>query len=97
MKYKKSERVWVDSEIIEAIKLFPVEKEIEHCGNKFVVQPFEFHAECPTCRIKIRLRSSSAFYEIEDVFDAVFIWMACPEKFELAKQRRQKLIESEKE
>ncbi len=89
--------VWVDSEVIEAIESFPLSREVEHCGSKFSVPPFEIYADCPRCKAQIKLRGFTSSYEIEDVFDSVFLWMSRPEALEIAQARRQKIIEIEAE
>jgi hypothetical protein len=78
----------VPSGLIEALRTFPVEREIEHCGKKIVLSPFDFYAQCPRCGKQIKLRSFSAVPEIEDVFDAVFEWLNQPGAQELAERRR---------
>ena len=95
METEKYKTIWVDSELIEAIQSFPLAREVEHCGGKFVIPPFEFYADCPQCGAHIKLRSFTSSYEIEDVFDAVFLWMSRPEALELAMSRQKKLMEAE--
>ena len=97
MTNKIHKTVWAVSELVEAIGSFPLAKEIEHCGDRFLVDPFEIYANCPKCGGQIKLRSFSASSEIEDVFDAVFSWMSNPEALEVAKRRQQKLIEADYE
>lgn len=97
MPNEKYKTVRADSELIEAIGSFPLAKEIEHCGDTFLVEPFEIYAACPKCGGQIKLRSFSASYEIEDVFDAIFLWMSKPEALEVMRRRQQKLIEAESE
>ncbi len=95
MANQKHKITWADSELIEAIGSFPLAKEIEHCGGTFSVDPFEIYASCPKCRERIKLRSFSASYEIEDVFDAVFLWLNHPKAIEVAQRRQEKLLEGE--
>ena len=95
MTHEKYKTVWADSELVEAIDSFPLAKEVGHCGYKFSVDPFEVYADCPKCGERIKLRSFTASAEIEDIFDAVFLWMSRPEALEVAKRRQQKLIEAE--
>jgi hypothetical protein len=95
MANEKYKSVWADSELVEAISSFPLTKEVEHCSGAFSVDPFEIYADCPTCGAEIKLRSFSASHEIEDVFDAVFLWISRPEAREVAERRQQKLIEVE--
>lgn len=73
---------------LEAIRSFPTRREVEHCGVKIVVSPFEFYATCPRCRTRLKLRSFSAHAEIEDLFDAVFEWMKQPEAEEVVRRRQ---------
>ena len=87
--------IWADAELIEAIKSFPLAKTIEHCGSAFSVNPFEINASCPTCGAEIKLRAFSALYEIEDVFDAVFLWLRQPGALAVAQRRQQQLVEQE--
>ena len=87
--------IWADAELIEAIGSFPLAKEIDHCGSVFSVNPFEFNATCPTCGAEIKLRSFSALYELEDVFDAVFQWLRQPGALALAQRRQQELADEE--
>jgi hypothetical protein len=35
----------VTADLIEAIRSFPVEREVEHCGTRFVVAPFDVYAD----------------------------------------------------
>ena len=85
----------VTEELVDAIRLFPLGREVEHCGQRFVVNPFAFYASCPLCATRMKLRSFSAGVEIEDVFDAVFEWMARPGAEEYATNRRRQLAEEE--
>lgn len=94
---EKHKTIRVAPELVEAIGAFPLAKRVEHCGDTFSVDPFEIYANCPKCGARIKLRSFSASYEIEDVFDAVFLWMSNPEALEVAKRRQRKLAEAESE
>ena len=78
----------ISEELLEVIRSFPVQRETEHCGIRFVVDPFAFYAECPRCGTRIKVRSFTAAPEIEDLFDAVFEWMNRPEAQDVANQRR---------
>lgn len=89
-------QVDVPSDLIEVLRTFPHEREVEHCGAKIVSSPFDFYATCPHCGARIKLRAFSAGYEIEDIFDAVFEWMNQPGAAELAR-RRQQAIEADRE
>ena len=70
--------VEVSEDLLEAIRSFPVRREVEHCGGRFSVSPFDFYADCPGCGQRIKVRSFTAGGEIEDLFDAVFEWMNQP-------------------
>jgi hypothetical protein len=71
-------RLGLNAELIEAIREFPVQREVEHCGSQFAVSPFDFYATCPHCGKQVKVRSFAAVTEMEDVFDAVFEWMTQP-------------------
>jgi hypothetical protein len=92
---EKQKTVWVDSELIEAIRSFSLAREVVHCGGGFLVDPLEIYADCPKCGAHIKLRSFTASYEIEDLFDAVLLWMNRPEAMDVLNRRQQKLIEAE--
>jgi hypothetical protein len=81
--------------LLEAIRSFPLQREVEHCGVPMRISPFDIYAECPQCGGRIKVRSFSAAVEIEDVFDAVFEWMNQPLAQELARRRQQALAEEE--
>ena len=85
--------VGIPSDLIEAIRGFPVEREVEHCGYKFKAPPFDFYATCPHCGTRLKLRSFSAGYAVEDVFDAVFAWLNQPGTAEAARRRQKALAE----
>jgi len=78
----------ISEELLDVIRSFPVQRDIEHCGVRILVDPFAFYAECPRCRTRIKVRSFAAAPEIEDVFDAVFEWMNRPNAEQVANQRR---------
>jgi hypothetical protein len=84
----------ISGDLLEAIRSFPVQRDIEHCGVHFPVAPFDFDAQCPQCGTRIKVRSFSGGGEIEDIFDAVFEWMIRPKAQEVA-QQRQAAIEEE--
>ena len=88
----RTSRIDVSPELIDAIRAFPLQRTVEHCGARFAVSPFEFYAECPSCGARIKVRSFSATAEIEDVFDAVFEWMSAPAAQELAARRREAIL-----
>lgn len=80
--------VVVAADLIEAIRTFPVEREVEHCGARFLAAPFDIYADCPRCGTRVKVRSFSGVGEIEDVFDAVFEWMNQPTAEGAAARRR---------
>ncbi|HXG12945.1 MAG TPA: hypothetical protein VNK04_24520 [Gemmataceae bacterium] len=82
--------------LLEAIRRFPLEREVEHCGRKLVASPFDIYATCPHCGSRLKLRSFSAVPEVADVFDAVFEWLTQPEAQELMR-RRQEAIQADQE
>ena len=47
MELKQHRHFDVSEELLEAIRTFPVQREIEHCQAHFMVTPFDFYAECP--------------------------------------------------
>jgi hypothetical protein len=89
MSLESRSEVEVSSDLLDAIRSFPVEREVEHCGARMTVSPFDFYADCPRCGSRVKLRSFAAAGEIEDVFDAVFEWMSDPNARRAAEQRCQ--------
>jgi hypothetical protein len=85
----------ITGELIEAIRSFPVRRQVEHCGAQISVDPFDFYAACPRCGSRIKVRSFSGTGEIEDVFDAVFEWMNQPAAREAAERRQTALADEE--
>ncbi len=85
----------IGSDLIEAIRAFPVRREIEHCGARITADPFDFDIQCPRCGTRVKVRSFSAIPEIEDVFDAVFEWMNQGKARDVADRRRQALAAEE--
>ncbi len=83
----------ISEALIEAIRSFPAHRDVEHCGVHFEADPFGVYATCPRCGARIKLRSYSGTTEIEDVFDAVFGWMAQPGAADAAKRRQVALME----
>lgn len=88
MAVKHSPGLEIGGELIDAIRAFPVHREIEHCGTKITVESLDFYANCPNCGARIKVRSFAAAPEIEDVFDAVLEWMNQPGAQEVADHRR---------
>jgi hypothetical protein len=89
MKLDIPPRLDISPELVEAIRSFPLERAIKHCGASISASPFDFYVECPECGARIKARSFSAATEIEDVFDAVFEWMSNPAAQALAARRRE--------
>jgi hypothetical protein len=91
MNLKHQPGIEISSELLEAIRTYPLEREVEHCGARFRVSPFEFYATCPACGTRLKVRSFAGTTELEDVFDAVFEWMRRPGAQELVKRRQDAL------
>ena len=70
-------------------------REVEHCGVRMMVPPFDFDADCKPCGDAIKVRAFSAGGEIEDVFDAVFEWMNRPSAQDEARRRQTALKDDE--
>jgi hypothetical protein len=79
----------IPTELVEAIRSFPLQRVVQHCGKELLVSPFDMYATCPECRCQIKLRSSAAGQEIKDLFDAFFDWLNQPGALELAKKRQE--------
>jgi len=88
--------VEIPTQLVEAIRHFPTSRDVEHCGRKWSVSPFDFYATCPECSRQIKLRSFSANREIEDVFDAMLEWIAQPGVEEHVR-RRQAMLAAERD
>ena len=86
-----SPQLEIPPEILDAIRSFPLVREVEHCGRKLAASPFDLYTVCPQCSARIKLRSFAGGCEIEDVFDAVFEWLGKPGAVDIA-QRRQDVI-----
>jgi hypothetical protein len=83
----------VTTELLDAIRRFPVERAVQHCGVQWTAPALDFYSECPKCGTRIKLRSFSASGDIEDVFDAVLEWMNQPTAGTVAQRRQQALAE----
>ena len=81
--------------LTEAIRAFPVKKELTHCGSTFTMPPFDFYAESPRCHTQRMVRACSAMTEPEEVFDAVFEWLLQSGAEEIARCR-QRVFKEEK-
>jgi Zn finger protein HypA/HybF involved in hydrogenase expression len=88
--------IGVPSEILDLIRDFPVERQVEHCGQRFSVPSLDFYARCPRCGSQIKVRAYSAAAEIEDLFDAVLQWMR-QEGAKEAVRRRQAELDADSE
>ena len=89
-------QVEVSARLVEAIRQFPLEREVEHCGSKFPASSLALYATCPRCGHQIKLRAFTGGCEIEDVFDAVLEWMSQPGARERV-QQRQAAIEADRD
>ena len=89
MNLKRFPDIEVAEGLLEAIRSLPLKREVEHCGQRFVVSPFDIYATCPKCGAQLKSRSFSGATEVEDVFDAVFEWMNQPGAAELVRKRRE--------
>ena len=87
----KGPEIEVSHELVEAVESFPTSKDVNHCGQTFTVSPFEIYATCPACGARIKLRSSSAHMELEDLFDAFFTWLRKPEAGRLVADRQRQI------
>jgi hypothetical protein len=79
--------------LLDAIRSFPLEREVEHCGIRMSVPIFDVYADCPQCGARIKVRSFSGTEDIEDVFDAVFEWMNRSMALEVVNRRLKALTE----
>jgi hypothetical protein len=95
MAVKNPPSLEIDGDLIDAIRAFPVRREVEHCGTRITVDSLDFYATCPHCGTRIKVRSFTATPEIEDVFDAVFEWMNQEGAREVAEHRRVALAAEE--
>jgi hypothetical protein len=97
MKNDNPPRLDISPELVDAIRSFPLERTIPHCGGSVTASPFDFYVECPECGAQIKTRSFSSVTEIEDVFDAVFEWMSQPGAQNLVARRQEAIRENEDE
>src|SRR5713101_8390627 len=87
MQLKDRYTIEIPAGLLDAIRSFPLEREVEHCGMRVTVPPFDFYADCSQCGTRIKVRSFSGAGEIEDLFDAVFEWMNRPMAQEMVRRR----------
>jgi hypothetical protein len=85
----------ISSSLIEAIRSFPLERQMLHCGVEFTVSPFDIYAVCPRCGTKIKLRAFSACPDLADVFDAVMEWLNQPGAEAAFHRRQQEILADE--
>jgi len=97
MKLKNHPPIELSTDLIEAIRSFPPRREVEHCGSRFAVSPFDIYAVCPGCGTQLKVRALSAVPEMEDVFDAVFEWMNSSAGREAAARRQREIAEDSDE
>jgi hypothetical protein len=90
---KTQPEVEIPPALIEAIRSLPARREVTHCSVPFTVSPFDVYADCPRCGTRIKVRSFSAVTEVEDLFDAVFVWIDRAQAEELVRRRQAVLRE----
>jgi len=83
----------IPEQLLEAVRTFPLQREVEHCVNRWTVSPFELYANCPRCGSRVKLRAFAGSADIEDLFDAVFEWLLQPGAADLAKRRQETLAD----
>jgi len=91
MELKQTPGPEISEDLLAAIRSFPLQREVEHCGSRFCVSPFDFYAKCPQCGTRMKVRSFSGVQEIQDLFDAVFEWLNQPPAQELARKRQMEI------
>jgi hypothetical protein len=94
MRLETTSATEVPAELVEAVRTFPVQRTVEHCGQTFSVSAFDFYATCPRCGQEIKVRSFAAVETIEDLFDAFFEWMKQPGAAEVIARRQAELEEN---
>ncbi len=97
MELKHPPALEISEDLLAAIRSFPLQREVEHCGSRFLVSPFDFYAKCPQCGTRMKVRSFSGAPEIQDLFDAVFEWLNQPPAQELARKRQQEIAADQEE
>jgi hypothetical protein len=93
MAIKSLQALDISPGILERIRSFPPQREVEHCGVRFEVSSFDFYTTCPQCRTRIKLRGFSGNNEIGDIFDAVLEWTNRPESSAVVDRRRREIAE----
>lgn len=87
----------ISADLLAEIAAFPARREVTHCGTAFTASPFDVYATCPACGTRLKVRSFGGSGELEDVFDAVFAWMARPETAAVARRRAEEVAADEDE
>ena len=54
MKLQDQARLNLSHELVEAIRPFPVQRAVEHCGERFAASPFDVYVQCPQCGTLIK-------------------------------------------
>jgi ATP-dependent Clp protease ATP-binding subunit ClpA len=80
-------------DLVDAVRSFPLKRQVNHCGKLTEVSPFDFYFECPECGLVTKLRSSSGVSEIEDLFDAFCEWLDQPGALDVVQKRQQDIRE----
>lgn len=83
----------IDPGLPDAIAALPASRAVSHCGAEFAVSPFDVYAACPACGARVKVRGFTAGPELEDVFDAVFLWMQQPGAADAARRRMRELAD----
>lgn len=77
--------------LIDAIRAFPSERNVEHCGARWSVSPLDFYAICPACGARLKLRSSPHARNSRTYFGAVLEWMNQPGVEAIIRKRREEI------
>ena len=80
-------------DLVDAVRSFPLKRQVNHCGKLTEVSPFDFYFECPECGLLTKLRSFSGVSEIEDLFDAFCEWLDQPGALAVVQKRQQEIRE----
>jgi hypothetical protein len=91
MSLETASKVEVSPELVEAVRTFPIRRQVRHCGTSFEVDALSIYATCPACKTKIKLRAYSAAPDLEDLIDAVLEWMTQPAAKAVAEARMKKI------
>jgi hypothetical protein len=81
---------------IEDIENLPHYREYvcPQCGYRQQVYVLTVQSHCERCHTPVKLRCFTAALEVEDIIDAVLVWMGKGTEFEQAMERK-RLIDSE--